>query len=89
MTPAQFKKWRKALDLSQKEAAELLGIKRRQVQYYEKGERDGKDIQIPRAIALACCCLHQGIVEFDGEMPKILPKDDLKKLAEKLEKHHK
>src|SRR4051812_25955547 len=34
-----FRRWRKGLELSQKEAADALGLKRRVVQYYEKGER--------------------------------------------------
>ncbi len=42
MTPSQFKRWRKFMELSQKDAAHALGVKRRVVQYYEKGERDGK-----------------------------------------------
>ena len=48
MRPQDFKRWRKALSFSQKEAAEALGLKRRVVQYYEKGERP-----IPRVVALA------------------------------------
>ena len=40
MSPAQFKRWRKSLGLSQKEAAVALGLKRRILQYYEKGERN-------------------------------------------------
>ena len=35
MKPADFKRWRKGLGLSQKEAAEMLGLKRRMVQYYD------------------------------------------------------
>ena len=42
MTPNLFKAWRKALGLSQKKAADALGLKNRIVQYYEKGERDGE-----------------------------------------------
>ena len=37
MSPASFRRWRKSLHLSQKEAAAALGIKRRILQYYEKG----------------------------------------------------
>ncbi len=42
MTPGQFTAWRKALGLKQKDAADLLGLKKRVIQYYEKGKRDGK-----------------------------------------------
>lgn len=66
MTPKAFKHWRKTLDLSQKEAAAALGLKHRIVQYYEKGERDGKPIQIPKSVRLACWALSQGTQDFDG-----------------------
>ena len=41
MNGKQFRKWRKGRKLSQKKAAELLGLKPRMIQYYEKGEREG------------------------------------------------
>ncbi|GAA0568715.1 helix-turn-helix transcriptional regulator [Caenispirillum bisanense] len=66
MTPKAFKLWRKSLNLSQKDAAAALGLKHRIVQYYEKGERDGKPIRIPRSVRLACWALSQGVVDFDG-----------------------
>jgi len=67
MTPDGFKAWRKALDLKQKEAADLLGLKKLMIQYYEKGDRDGKDVEIPRTVRLACYAISQGVVEFDGK----------------------
>ena len=70
MKPAAFKKWRKTLGLSQKDAAHMLGLKRRVVQYYEKGERDGKKVEIPLSIRLACYALSDGITDFDGEQAK-------------------
>lgn len=66
MNPADFKRWRKTLKLSQKEAAEALGLKRRVVQYYEKGERDGETVQIPKYIRLACSALVAGVADYDG-----------------------
>jgi transcriptional regulator with XRE-family HTH domain len=66
MTPAQFKAWRKSLGLKQKEAAEKLGLKKRIIQYYETGERDGKTVSIPKAIRLACHALSLGVEDFDG-----------------------
>jgi transcriptional regulator with XRE-family HTH domain len=67
MNGKQFKKWRKARKLSQKKAAELLGLKPRMIQYYEKGERDGKSVAIPKSVRLACYALDDGVVDFDGE----------------------
>jgi transcriptional regulator with XRE-family HTH domain len=52
--------------LSQKEAAEALGLKRRVVQYYEKGERDGENVTIPKAVRLACWALLQGVTDYQG-----------------------
>lgn len=66
MTPAQFKAWRKSFGLKQKEAAEKLGLKKRMIQYYETGKRDGKHVAIPKAVALACYALSQGVKSFDG-----------------------
>ena len=66
MTPGQFKAWRKALGLKQKEAADRLGLKKRVIQYYEKGRRDGKTIAIPKTVELACYALSNGVGGFDG-----------------------
>lgn len=79
MTPGQFKRWRKQMGLSQKDAAHALGVKRRVLQYYEKGERDGKKVEIPLSISLACYALSQGIEHFDGVTAKHNP--DLAKAA--------
>lgn len=64
MKPGDFKRWRKALKLSQKDAAEALGLKRRVVQYYEKGERDGETVKIPKYIRLACAALAAGVRDY-------------------------
>ena len=67
MSPKQFRKWRKSLGLGQKEAAALLGLNKRMIQYYEKGERDGKAVEIPKYVRLACYAIGRNIVDFDGE----------------------
>ncbi len=67
MNPAQFRAWRKALGWKQKEAAERLGLKKRMIQYYETGERDGKKVKIPKSVRLACYALSQGVTDYDGE----------------------
>lgn len=64
--PAEFKRWRKWMGLSQKEAAAALGLKRRVVQYYEKGERDGEPVAVPRSVRLACYALANGIWNYHG-----------------------
>jgi transcriptional regulator with XRE-family HTH domain len=61
-----FKRWRKSLDFSQKDAAEVLGLKRRVVQYYEKGERGGKAVKIPRTVRLACYAISVGVTDYQG-----------------------
>jgi len=68
-----FKRWRKSLDMSQKDAADALGLKRRVVQYYEKGERDGEPVKIPRSIRLACYAILLGVEDYHG------PEKDKKK----------
>ena len=67
MSPEQFKEWRKNHGLKQKDAADLLGLKKRMIQYYEKGDRDGRKVEIPKAVRLACYALSHGVLDFDGE----------------------
>jgi predicted transcriptional regulator len=66
MTPHQFKAWRKAMSLKQKEAAARLGLKKRVIQYYERGHRDGKKVAVPKSVELACYALAVGVDEYDG-----------------------
>lgn len=66
MDSKEFKKWRKSLDFSQKDAAHHLGLKPRIIQYYEKGQRDGKDVKIPLSVRLACYALTEGIADYSG-----------------------
>jgi len=73
MKPAEFREWRKNLGLKQKDAAELLGLKKRVIQYYEHGKRDGKSVEIPKTVELACYAITQGIGGFDGEEATPLP----------------
>lgn len=68
MKPSDFRRWRKSLHLSQKQAAEALGLKRRVVQYYEKGVRDGYQVEIPKSIRLACFALSEGCIDYSGPM---------------------
>ena len=69
MDPTQFRHWRKSLGLKQAAAGNLLGLKRRMIQYYEKGDRNGKAVAIPKYIRLACFAITQGVQDFDGEVP--------------------
>ncbi|MBJ3774990.1 helix-turn-helix domain-containing protein [Acuticoccus mangrovi] len=66
MTPEQFRNWRKANGWKQKELAARLGLKRRMIQYYERGDRDGKPVEIPKTVRLACYAIACGVEEFDG-----------------------
>lgn len=66
MSPEQFRVWRRKLGLKQKEAADLLGLKKRMIQYYEKGNRDGKPVSIPKSVRLACFAIQQGVQDYNG-----------------------
>ncbi|MEL6212329.1 MAG: helix-turn-helix transcriptional regulator [Pseudomonadota bacterium] len=72
MEPSDFKKWRKAMKLSQKDAAHALGLKRRMIQYYEKGERDGEKVVIPQSVRLACYSISEGVADYNGPSRKIV-----------------
>ncbi|MCX2721708.1 helix-turn-helix domain-containing protein [Roseibium salinum] len=78
MTPQQFRHWRRKLGLKQKDAAEQLGLKKRMIQYYEKGNRDGRPVEIPKSVRLACYALTEGVGDFDGQttMPLALESPD-------------
>lgn len=82
MTPGEFRSWRKSLGLKQKDAADLLGLKKRVIQYYEKGRRDGKPVEIPRAVELAAYAITTGIGGFDGRTTSPLPDLPRSELAE-------
>ncbi len=74
MQPKAFRRWRKSLGLSQKEAAAALGLKRRVVQYYEKGEREGEPIEIPKSVRLACYAVSAGVRDYHGPPAEADPK---------------
>lgn len=54
MADYEFHAWRKRMHLSQQEAAETLGISKRQIGSYDRGEKP-----IPRLVALAIAYLEE------------------------------
>ena len=67
MTPQTFRDWRLRNDLSQVEAAKLLGYSERWIRAWESGfEAPDKPAVIPRAVRLACWAIEQGIEEWEG-----------------------
>jgi transcriptional regulator with XRE-family HTH domain len=78
MTPVEFRSWRKGLGLKQKDIADLLGLKKRVIQYYEKGRRDGKPVEIPRTVELAAYAISVGIGGFNGTAPEPLAQPSAK-----------
>jgi transcriptional regulator with XRE-family HTH domain len=71
MEPGDFRRWRKSLKLSQKEAAQALGLKRRMIQYYESGARNGEKVEIPLSVRLACYALAEGVADYHGPHRKV------------------
>lgn len=63
------------MGLKQKDAADLLGLKKRMIQYYEKGARDGKAVCIPKSVRLACYAISIGINDYDGKQASKLDLD--------------
>ncbi|MEC8642897.1 MAG: helix-turn-helix transcriptional regulator [Pseudomonadota bacterium] len=70
MNAKEFKRWRKAHGLSQTGAARKLGLKIRTIQYYEKGKRKDKRVDIPKAVALACFAISCGVEDVDYTEPE-------------------
>lgn len=66
MRPADFKRWRKAMGFKQKDAAEALGLKKRMIQYYEKGDRAGRKVVVPLTVALACYAVAKGVRTYEA-----------------------
>ena len=56
--PARFRERRRALEMSQGEMAESLGVSRRQIQRYEHGRSD-----IPLTVGLALSAREAGLTE--------------------------
>ena len=69
MSAEACRAWRVAAGLTQSEAADRLGLKRRMVQYYEKGARGAHPVVVPRSVRLACYAIGQGVADFDGRDP--------------------
>lgn len=62
MTGEDFKAWRAAMGLSQRAAAETLGLSRGTVENYERGHLvDGRPSLIPKTVGLACAALAAGL----------------------------
>jgi uncharacterized protein (TIGR02391 family) len=59
MPPQEFKNWRSHLRLTQRDAADLLGISVGTIELYERGTRrdDGRPVVVPKHIELACSAL--------------------------------
>jgi transcriptional regulator with XRE-family HTH domain len=76
MKPDDFKRWRTEMNLSQEAAADALGISRSSVTLYEAGQRrdDGRPVEIPTTIALACSALELKLQPF-GETRVGTPKE--------------
>ena len=66
MSAEAFRDWRKRLNLKQKDAAEVLGLTKRMIQYYETGSRSGQHVAIPKSVRLACYALEMGVGDYDG-----------------------
>ena len=79
MSPAEFKSWRKSLKLTQKAAAQKLGLKLRIIQYYEKGDRNGSTFAVPRSVELACFAITLGVERFPQ-------KEEMKKFSKLIKK---
>lgn len=56
MTSTSLRAWRKRLNLSQRAAAEALGVSLRQYSDYERGVAD-----VPHTVALACAAVAYGL----------------------------
>lgn len=62
MAPTDLQSWRWRLGLTKTDAAEALGVSYSMYRYYEAGKReDGRAVEIPRTVALACAAIAFGL----------------------------
>ena len=62
MNPTDITAWRQRLGLTKGQAAETLGVSYSMFRYYEAGKReDGRAVEIPRTVALACSAVAFGL----------------------------
>jgi transcriptional regulator with XRE-family HTH domain len=75
MTSDEFRQWRDQMNLSQQGAADALGISKGSVELYERGSRreDGRPVEIPKAVELACAALARGINRYNGPKSTVAP----------------
>lgn len=68
MTPAAFRFWRSTMQLTQEQAGEELGYSVDQIANFERGhDSKGKEVAIPKAVALACHAVFHRIGPWQRE----------------------
>jgi transcriptional regulator with XRE-family HTH domain len=75
MTPHDLRNWRANLNLTQQQAADLLGVSVTTVELYERGVRrdSNKPVPIPRYIELACATLNLEIAADRNNVALLAP----------------
>jgi len=78
MTKDEFLRWRFRLGLTQREAADRLGLTRGTIIDYESGIRrsNGKLVTIPSVVGLACRAIEWGATKYEDSDEKLLSCDD-------------
>lgn len=74
MKPSELRACRNDCKLTQEQAAKKLGLKKRFIQYYEKGKRDCKNFKIPKITELACYAITVVVEHYFG--PESLNNED-------------
>ena len=69
MTPADFDAWLKHMGLSERRAAELLGVNPASIGAWRRGinYKTGQPLQADRRTALACAALAAGLDEWQAD----------------------
>lgn len=69
MTPEELLKWRKSLGLTQRAAAQALGVVLTTYQSMERGRHwtTGKPVTLDKRTALACSAVAHGLPPFSAD----------------------
>ena len=66
MTPDILKHWRDTMGWSARRAAQEIGVHPNTYYHWERGEHDGKPVEVPPWVGLVCSALYHRLPSWDA-----------------------